>query len=241
LGCRVEHHYGIPDKAMRADFLFPQIDLTRVPSAYVRYIENFPGIVVNRRIHDISKRRFSASLVQPGDGYAGPVIVKSDVNYNGLPEWRLKPRWWRRILRLCGQEPARKLDYRVYENSGLVPQKFLQSKHHIVEKFLPEVEGEFRFLRMYFFLGDQGSSIRLKSTSDIIKDYNSIGREDVATPPELMALRKRLGLDYGKIDYVMHNGRPVVLDINKTPGGSVDPATRELDRQMAKGIFAVER
>lgn len=241
MGYRVEHHYGVPGGAVRADFLFPQIDLTREPSSYVHYIENFDGVVVNRRIHDISKRRYSESLVYPGDAYAGPVIVKSDANHNGNPEWRLAPRWWRGVLKVCGKQPGRTLDYHVFANLGLVPRRFFRSKNHIVEKFLPEVEGAFRFLRMYFFLGDQGASIRLKSTFDIIKDYNATEREDVDTPGELVALRKRLGLDYGKIDYVIHEGRVVVLDINKTPAGSTDSATKELDRQMAKGILAIER
>ena len=240
MGYRVEHCYGVPRTTMRADFLFPQIDMTRVPADYVRYIENFDGIVVNRRLHDISKRRYSECLVNPGDGYRGPVIVKSDANHDGLPEWRLTPPWKRRVLSLVGRKPG-KPDYRVYGHPELVPRKFVRSGRHIMEKFLPETEEGFRFLRMYFFLGDQGASVRLKSKSDIIKDHNSVGREEVETPAELAALRTRLGLDYGKIDYVMHNGRAVVFDINKTPSGSADSATRELDRRMAKGILAIGR
>ena len=37
-------------------------------------------------------------------------------------------------------------------------------------------------------------------------------------PDELRALRRQLGFDYGKFDFVMHEGRAVLLDANKTPG-----------------------
>jgi len=241
MGYQIEHHYGIPVSAKRADILFPQIDLTQVPPSYKRYIENFDGIVVNRRIHNISKRNFSESLVHPGDEYQGPVIVKSDANNFGRPEWRLAPRWKKLLLLISGKKPKQTADYHVFAHSGLVPRKFLLSKRYIVEKFLPEKEGKFRYLRIYYFLGNQGRSIRLKSTFDIIKDLNSTERKNIDTPVELIDLRKRLGLDYGKIDYVMHKGRAVVLDINKTPVGCPDPETQEKNRQMANGILAIEK
>ena len=42
--------------------------------------------VVNRQVRDSSKRRVSRNLVRPGDGWEGPVIVKTDRNHGGLPE-----------------------------------------------------------------------------------------------------------------------------------------------------------
>ena len=36
-------------------------------------------------------------------------------------------------------------------------------------------------------------------------------------PSELEAFREANGFDFGKFDYVEHDGRPILLDINKTP------------------------
>jgi hypothetical protein len=47
---------------------------------------------------DISKLAISANLVGRGDAYAGPVIVKTNCNYGGVPERRLKPDPPRRSL-----------------------------------------------------------------------------------------------------------------------------------------------
>jgi hypothetical protein len=39
----------------------------------------------------------------------------------------------------------------------------------------------------------------------------------VPVPNELRIERKRLGFDYGKFDFVVHEGRVVLLDANRTP------------------------
>lgn len=46
-----------------------------------------------------------------------------------------------------------------------------------------------------------------------------------------------LNLDYGRIDFVMNKGEPVVLDVNKTQGGgaALDP-NREQLKKIALGI-----
>jgi len=55
---------------------------------------------------DIRKSAFSRNLVRPGDGWDGPVIVKSDLNCAGRPERLLRePAWVRSHAprpRLCG-------------------------------------------------------------------------------------------------------------------------------------------
>ena len=47
-----------------------------------------------------------------------------------------------------------------------------------------------------------------------------------------------LAFDYGKFDYVLHDGRVVLLDINKTPGESrvIRPAVMARLRHLASGI-----
>jgi hypothetical protein len=50
-------------------------------------------------------------------------------------------------------------------------------------------------------------------------------------------VRLMLNLDYGRIDFVMNKGEPVVLDVNKTQGGgaALDP-NREQLKKIALGI-----
>jgi len=42
--------------------------------------------------------------------------------------------------------------------------------------------------------------------------------------------RRKLGFDYGKFDFVVHEGRAVLLDANKTPGRA-----RNLSKIVAAG------
>ncbi len=57
-------------------------------------------------------------------------------------------------------------------------------------------------------------------------------------PDEVRAVRERLGLHFGKIDFAMHEGRAIVFDVNKTPGMAPSkpgdgPSTAE---QLAPGL-----
>ena len=57
-------------------------------------------------------------------------------------------------------------------------------------------------------------------------------------PVEIAEERRRLGFDYGKFDFVVHGGRPILLDANRTPGGSAT-LTEEYAQgaaELAKGI-----
>jgi hypothetical protein len=56
--------------------------------------------------------------------------------------------------------------------------------------------------------------------------------------PALLALRLKLGLDYGKIDYAMINGRPFIYDAKKTlgMGGKATEHTWALAGHLAGGV-----
>jgi hypothetical protein len=88
-GIRVDVVRGL-GRRPPADVLFPHIDLTITPRPYRRFFDRY-ALVVNRQLVDISKSRISTNLVGPHDSYAGPVIVKTERNYGGLPEQRLTP------------------------------------------------------------------------------------------------------------------------------------------------------
>ena len=56
-------------------------------------------------------------------------------------------------------------------------------------------------------------------TSDKISKASDILRyEPAEVPPEIRLERERLGFDFGKFDFVIYDGEPVLLDANRTPG-----------------------
>jgi hypothetical protein len=61
--------------------------------------------------------------------------------------------------------------------------------------------------------------------------------ETLDVPLELLEIRDRLGFDYGKIDYVVHQGKVHIIDANKTPGilASGD-FSASICGKLAKGI-----
>ncbi len=69
------------------DVALMHVDCTRIPQPYLDLSERF-ALTLNAGTADISKRRVSRILVSPGDGWRGPVIVKSDINCGGEPELR---------------------------------------------------------------------------------------------------------------------------------------------------------
>lgn len=76
-----------PQRPQRADLLIPQVDLSVLPGDYRTILDAFP-VVMNRRVLDIRKSAFSPNLLRRGDSYPGPVIVKTDANFGGIPEVR---------------------------------------------------------------------------------------------------------------------------------------------------------
>src|SRR5688500_19287797 len=73
---------GGPGDPAWADVAVLHVDLTVVPADHLAYLKGFSR-VLNGAVADISKRRISTNLVRRGDGYGGPVIVKTNLNYGG--------------------------------------------------------------------------------------------------------------------------------------------------------------
>jgi hypothetical protein len=239
-----------------ADVLFPHLDLTLTPPAYRRLFARYP-LVVNRTLTDISKRRISTNLLGPGDNYDGPVIVKTDRNYGGLPEQRLlpEPHWvgllrnlpsrlarrsagattdsidWSRVQAL---EPGR---YPVYASLGAVPREVFANRRLVVEKFIPEHDEQGYAIRYYYFLGRARVCYLLRSTEPATKFANAHTIERVAAPESLDLYRRQRGIDFGKIDFVMRNGAPTIIDVNRTP--ALQPGARlagEIVKALAAGL-----
>jgi hypothetical protein len=250
-GHEVVYLYG-PRRREPADILFVHVNLSVVPAEYLGFAASYP-VALNARLRDIRKSAISANLVQAGDDWPGPVIVKSDLNYGGLPEDALGTNWleqrfapWRRAARRWpGLFRSARLitdwrDYRVYARIEDVPAELRRSRNVVVEKFRPELDEGLYHLRIYQFLGERHTCARLVSREPVVKAQNSIRVESSEPHPEVQSWRRRLRMDYGKIDYVVNGGEAVLLDVNKTTGASRRMANADLSamrRHLAEGLY----
>jgi hypothetical protein len=218
------------------------IDRTRIDSATVPANPTRRPFL-NSRVLDISKHLFTTLRVRPGDGWTGPVIVKSNLNHFGEPERHLRPRHLadlcRRALarfawRSAGMLPPR--NYPVLGSPDAVPGWVWRNPELLVERFTPERAGDLYCLRGWVFFGKRSYTYRLFSKNCLVKTGTMIRHEFLkGPPPELEATRAALGFDFGKFDYVEVDGRTVLLDLNKTPTISTPADTPRL-RDLAEGV-----
>lgn len=237
-----------PDRYVEADLAILHVDLTRVPERYMAIARRYP-VVINGKVQSISKRSSTTLQVERDSGYAGPVIVKTDLNAGGSAEAkdlagsgligrarssvlkRLPSRWSGRI---------RKNRYPVYDSVELVPRWVWSNKRFVVDRFMPERRGDKYCLRRWVFFGDRECGSLAVSDCPIVKSANN---ERVAwlddVPEELRAVRERLGFDYGKFDYGMVDGQAVLYDVNRTPTfyrKKADPDRQRRASTLADGI-----
>jgi hypothetical protein len=135
-------------------------------------------------------------------------------------------------------------DYSVFDRLADVPDRLWANEDLVVEKFLPEVENGLYHLRMFQFLGDRWTCTRLASRERVIKANSSVSVERIEPHDDVVAWREELDIDYGKLDYVVHDGEAVLLDANKTTGASAhmdDEELRAMRRYQAEGLYAYLR
>ncbi|MCC6735976.1 MAG: hypothetical protein IT534_07585 [Bauldia sp.] len=229
-------HVRGPDRFVPGDVAVVHVDLSVVPRRYLALARQYPA-AINAGIGDIRKRRVSEAARLPKPG---AVVVKANLNHRGIPEidrsgriGSLRRRAARAILRrLAGVTGA----YPVYPSLASVPAILRRHPAFVVEPFIPERHGDGFVLRQSYFLGDRDISWLVPAQGPFIHASRDEDDIEIPTPPEIRAARRALGLDYGKIDYVEHEGRPVILDVAKTIGdrGST-PATVA---RLAPGIAA---
>jgi hypothetical protein len=253
-GLQVSYIYGIKERP-EADLLIPHINLTRIPPEYIEHIRSYPN-VVNRNVVDVSKRAISTNLLSKNDAYEGPVIVKTDNNYGGRSEYRLSRSRHPLLARLrrtaapiaevaFGQRLAWQSvfnTYPVYKGLTEVPPGAFRNKALVVERFLPEKEGSHYFMRHYLCLGDHFRNNRVVGSTPFLKRSKCVSVDQkLPVPDEVVKLRRQLGLDYGKIDYVIHDSQVVILDVNKTPGSAAgDPEITALAvKSLSDGIWSL--
>jgi hypothetical protein len=215
LGIEVVHLFGV-DEFVPADLLIAHVDLSVVPQEYVDFARRYPN-VLNGEVTDIRKASFSQLLVTREADYDGPVIVKTDLNYGAEPE-RLLLVADRPELAECLPEEG--FEYQIFDRIAAVPDRFFDPGGFVVEKFLPEVEGGLYHVRNYYFLGDRYTCERFVSADPIVRAGPQGTGESIEPDPGIVESRHRLKMDYGKLDYVIHEGEALLLDVNKTVGGN---------------------
>jgi hypothetical protein len=232
------------DPYVEADVLIQHVSFTVIPRDYEAFTRRFP-IVINGGVHDISKRRISGNLIGAGDSYQGEVIVKTDRNCGGCAERQGKRRglMYRAVNRIIPWSWSGRFStkpYPIFSSPAMVPRPVWLNRRLVVEKFLPEREGDGYCLRQWVFFGDRGINQRVFSQDPVVKAQNVIHREyDVPVPDALRAIRSKLGFDYGKFDYVIANGDVALLDANRTPTssrGNPSPRLAAFVSELAPGL-----
>lgn len=216
---------GPADSPPEAALAICHVDVTAVADEYARMYERYP-LVINGRILDISKSVFSDQLVALEADYRGPVIVKTDRNFGGMREMRMRALQGDVDARADVQRPWRKIEflpaYPVFASPAHVPLGVWRNRNLVVEKFRPEKNaGGGYVLRVWIFFGDRGIYYQCFSDEPVIKSHNTVRRQnlDIAELPQaLHEKREKLGFDYGKFDFGIVDGEVVLYDVNRTPG-----------------------
>ena len=205
-----------PEIGRKTDIAIMHFNPTVVPVRYLEYASTFP-VCINNKVSNISKRNISGALIADDSTWTGPVIVKSDLNFGGFPEVKINKYALMKGLDLPypGVKPVK--TYTVYDSFKEVPTETLENSNLVVEKFIPERQDDNFAVRYWVFCGEREHCNRYTSPKRIIKGGNFVSKTPAPVPEEIRARRKELGFDFGKFDFVMHQGKGVLLDANKTP------------------------
>ena len=220
------------------DAVIAHTDYSMIDEHFFRQVD--AGLpVINSAARNILKSNVSQLLVNEGSKWDGPVIIKTDANchaaeeyaYHGLDILRLLKIFAGRFVswQWTGELPFR--TYPILERTDQVPGWVWQDHRLVVEKFMPERDGELYVLRLWMFFGEQEYCMRVCSELPVVKSRKLVSVELVEEVPDAVrSVRRKLGLDFGKIDFVMHGNDAFVFDVNKTP-------TVDLNKRGQPGPF----
>jgi hypothetical protein len=201
---------------VKADLAILHVDATVVDPEYTALARRYPR-TINLGIRDIRKSLISGAALSRGESWDGPVIVKTELNARGAPEF-----YHNEVAALRGKPVPHPhvtalRDYVLFDRAGDVPEQIWRDPQLVVEKFMPERDTRGFALRTWCFMGRRETCSCCISADPVVKGAAIIAREMVAVPDELREVRTRLGFEYGKFDFVLHDGRPVLFDANFTP------------------------
>jgi hypothetical protein len=224
--------------AVPGDAALLHVDCTFVGEEYLALRSRYER-TINFAVSDSSKRTISRLLLKPGDCWDGRVIVKSNLNYRGILE-DTHNRRAARAGRLPPHPGVRRTEqYLVLDSIEQVEDDIWNDPDLVVERFLPEVDDDGGFvIRTWVFMGSRERCTRMVTPTWIGKAGNAIRFEADRVPEPLRAERARLNFDYGKFDFVMHRGEPVLLDANRTPGSAkrIESVMKAGARNLAEGL-----
>lgn len=220
-----------PAHHVDADLAVLHVDLTYVPAAWRAWSQRFPR-TVNGHAVDAAKSKTSTLRVLRDSTWDGPVIVKTDLNYGGVPELQLArarlradAEGLRPIARARARRAARRLRapadpaaYAVHDHRDDVPAAVWDDPTWVVERFAPERSGDGYVLHKAWFFGDRSLTWRAFADRPLVKGRWIRRREIVPTDTRIDRWRREHGLDFGKVEYVHVGGRPEPVDLNPTPG-----------------------
>jgi len=219
------------------DAAFYHVDSTVAPPEYVELASRYPR-AFNFRTGDISKRKISRLLLGRGDSWDGPVIVKANYNNRAIIEDLHN----RRAANKGGPLPhpgvTKGEKYRVLESLSDVGEDVWSDPSLVVEKFVAEPDEQGFALRTWVFMGERERCTRFVTADRISKAADVLKHEPAQVPEALRAERERLGFDFGKFDFVMQGGEPVLLDANRTPGiaQAIRPMMKKGALNLAEGL-----
>lgn len=243
-GVEVIHRAGCRDLPS-ADLVLLHVDLSVVPERFRHALRSYPR-VWNQHCTDIRKRQLPERelLLTSPSNYVGPVIVKTDLNCAAASERRLfrKLKWstdlhelWRHFQ---AWRSSADRNYPIYPDAISVPPQVWNDPMRVVEKFLPEREGIAYVVRWAYFCGKRHMAFRSVSAHPVVRWSSEDIDDPIGIPQSIHTYRQQIGLDYGKIDYVEHEGRCLILDVNKTVGGpGYSERNARLARELAPGLL----
>lgn len=253
-GRHVTLHQGLAKAPPAADGLMVHVDLTVTPADYLAAALPY-AFRFNDRAGDIGKQRVSRNLVTPDDSYRGPVIVKTEANAAGLPERRIADATEGRLARVAralgDRLPARwvhrypPLRYPHFARKADVPAWVWRRQDLVVERLLTQRHGEGYRLNSAFFFGRHWIVSPCVAPVPVVK-YDFVTELlplHETVPSAVVEAAARLGLDWGKIDYVEVDGDAHVLDANRTPFLGVhgdNDRLRRVNACLAAGLDEVE-
>lgn len=227
LGHRVLVHRGLKTPPP-ADLAIAHVPLTRLPPRYAELWSRYPR-TINGAVTDVSKRRISTDLVTEDDSYSGAVMVKTDRNHAGAAERQLRHRkrgLRARLLTMIERRLPRHWfgclphdKYPVFARKSDVPGWVWRCRGLVVQPFHAERRGELFALHQWYFLGSHECVSSFLARDPVVKLANVAERLPLhqEVPEAIRKRRAELKFDYGKFDYVISDGVPILLDANNTP------------------------